>query len=305
MTSPSQILRNQIKSLTLKTPLLANECDWIWYVYQNLDITAVSRIAYVRIFQFQTTYILAIQEYGQRMSSLLASSFSNVKPNEYRLQRADRGVLNLEQALIDLADPSIIGKAIIADVLTEGDIILQFNDERTLKASYKDFKTRVGAIVPVEQITSSKEMAEELASYRNSPNPHIRNIGLNCDNVDRLQNNSSAAVSLALKTALEALSSVQASRGKLDETNQKLGYLNEETVRQGLNAEMGVLWARTLRFDTLGDIVEWVGDQIKADKKEKTKALRDIVRLCVGEFDRYPEPKETVDWETVFDPIIC
>ena len=112
-------------------------------------------------------------------------------------------------------------------------------------------------------------------------------------------------MSLALKRALEALISAQASRVKLDETNQKLGYLNEETVRQGLNVEMGVPWAKTFRFDTLRDIVDWVGDRIKANKQEKAKALRDIVRLCVGEFDRYPEPKKTVDWETVFDPIIC
>ena len=305
MTSPSQILRNRIKSLTLKTPPLANEHDWIRYVYQNLDITAASRIAYVRMFQFQSTYILAIQEYGQRMSSLSASSFSNVKPNEYSLQRADRGVLNPEQALADLADPSSIGKAIIADVLTQGEIILQFNDERTLEASYKDFETRIGAMLRVEQITSSKEMAEELASYRNSPDPRFRDIGLNCENIDRLQNYFSVAVCCALKTTLEALSLAQGSRVKLDDTHQKLGYLNEETVRQGLNAEMGVVWAKAFRFDTLRDIVDWFGDQIKADKQEKAKALRDIVRFCVGEFDRYPQPKETVDWETVFDPIIC
>ena len=219
--------------------------------------------------------------------------------NQYSLQRADRGVL------ADLADPSIIGKAIIADVLTQGEIILQFSNERTLKASSKDFETRIGAMVRVEQITSSKEMAEELASYRNSPDSRFRDIGLNRDNIDRLQNGVSAAVCCALKTALEALSSAQSSRVKLDETNQKLGYLNEETVRQGLNAEMGLVRAKAFRFDTLRDIVDWVGDQIKANKQEKAKPLRTIVRLCVGEFDGYPEPKETVDWETVFDPIIC
>jgi hypothetical protein len=157
MTSPSQILRNQKNISDTQTPPVVNKRDWIRYVYKNLDITAASRIAYVRMFQFQSTSIMAMQEYGQQTSSLSASSFSNVKSNEYRLQRADRGVINLEQALIDLADPSIIGKAIIADVLTEGDIILQFNDERTLKALYKDFETRVGALVRVEQITSNKE----------------------------------------------------------------------------------------------------------------------------------------------------
>jgi len=74
------------------------------------------------------------------MSSLSASSFSSVKPNEYRIQRTDRGAVNLEQALKDVEDSSITGKAFIADVLTEGEIILQFNHERNLKASYKDFE---------------------------------------------------------------------------------------------------------------------------------------------------------------------
>jgi 2-oxo-4-hydroxy-4-carboxy--5-ureidoimidazoline (OHCU) decarboxylase len=303
MTS-AQILQNQAKTLTFKTPPLDNERDWIRYVYQNLDITAASRVAYIRKFQFQNTYIFAIQEYGQGMSSLSASSFSGVKPNEYRIQRADRGVVNLEQALKDVEDSSITGKAIIADVLTEGEIILQFNHERTLKASYKDFETRIGAIVKLEQISWSKAMAEELESYRNSSDRHVRNVGLNNDKIDGLQTNSSAAVSLALKTALEALSSAQTAGAKLDETNKKLGYLNEETVRQHLNSEMGIPWARAFRFDTLRDIVEWVGDRIKAGKQQKAKALRDIVRVCVGEFDRYPEPKETVDWETVFYPIV-
>ena len=133
MTS-AQILQNQAKTLTVKTPPLDNERDWIRYVYQNLDITAASRVAYIRKFQFQNTYIFAIQEYGQGMSSLSASSFSGVKPNEYRIQRADRGVVNLEQALKDVEDSSITGKAIIADALTKGEIILQFNHERTLKA---------------------------------------------------------------------------------------------------------------------------------------------------------------------------
>jgi hypothetical protein len=52
----------------------------------------------------------------------------------------------LEQALKDIEDSSITGKAIIADVLTEGEVILLFNHERTLKASYKEFETRIGAI---------------------------------------------------------------------------------------------------------------------------------------------------------------
>ena len=53
----------------------------------------------------------------------------------------------LEQALKDVEDSSITGKAITADVLIEEEIILQFRHERTLKASYKDFETKIGAIV--------------------------------------------------------------------------------------------------------------------------------------------------------------
>ena len=68
--------------------------------------------------------------------------------------------MNLEQALKDIEDSCITGKAIIADVLTEGEVILQFNHECTLKASYKEFETRIGAIVELEKISWSKAMAE-------------------------------------------------------------------------------------------------------------------------------------------------
>ena len=43
-----------------------------------------------------------------RNASFSVPSFSGVKPNEYRIQRADRGVVNLEQALKDVEDSSII-----------------------------------------------------------------------------------------------------------------------------------------------------------------------------------------------------
>lgn len=107
-------------------------------------------------------------------------------------------------------------------------------------------------------------MAEELESCRNSPDRHVRKAGFSHDKIDGLQTNSSAAVSLAFKTALEALSSAPTTGAKIDDANKKPGYLNEETVRQHLNAEMGIPWARLFRFDTLRDIVEWVGDRIKA-----------------------------------------
>jgi len=240
------------------------------------------------------------------MSSLSASSFSGVRQNDYRIQRADCGVVNLEHALKAVDDSYITGKAIIEDVLTdsEGEIILQYNEERTLKACYKDFKKRVGSIIEFEQTSWTHAMAAELEPYRNSPDKHLRHVGLNNDKIDGLQNNSSAAVALALKTALEALSSAQTAGAKLDETNKKLGHLYEETVRQQLNSEMGIPWAKSFRFNTLRDIVEWVGDKIRAGRQQKAHALRDIVRVCVGEFDQYPEPKEDVDWERVFYPIV-
>ena len=90
---------------------------------------------------------------------------------------------------------------------------------------------------------------------------------------------------------------------KIEETTRKLGHINEETFRQQLNDKQGSPGAKSFRFDTLADIVEWAGRKIQANKKERRIALRNIVEMCVGNFDGFKVGKE-VDWTAVYGPSV-
>ena len=301
--SPSQIRRSKVRSLTVKHDPIDNEPEWIRHVYKQLNITAASRITYIRKYQFHNTLIYTVQEYGERISSSYAALLSKIKVTESELYKADFGFIFLEQALLDLDDLSKAGKLLVSDSVIGGDIIVQYNNERTLKASFKEFVGKVGEIIEVEQVCLNECIINDLQSSRNSPESHVRDVVLNADNLNRLQRNSTEASSVALAKAIKALSTAELARVKVDDTIKKLGRLNEETVRQHLSGEEGIPWASSFRFQTLWEIVDWVGMKIKAEKNERFKAMRDIARLCVSGFEGYAKGDDNVDWEKVFDPI--
>ena len=91
---------------------------------------------------------------------------------------------------------------------------------------------------------------------------------------------------------------------KLEEENQKFGHLIEETFRQRLCDKEGSPWAKPFAFDTLSKIVEWTDMKIKASREERREALREIVRVCVGEFDGFKQANEEVNWHKLFDSCI-
>jgi hypothetical protein len=148
--SPSQMQRSKVRSLMAKHGPIDNESKWIRHVYKQLNITAASCIGYMRKYQFQNTLIYTVQEYGQRISSSCASSLSKIKVTESELSKAYFGFNFLEQVLLDLSDSSKAGKFFTSDSVIEGDIIVQYNNKRTLKASFKEFVTKVGEIIQVE-----------------------------------------------------------------------------------------------------------------------------------------------------------
>jgi hypothetical protein len=237
------------------------------------------------------------------MSTHYAASLCNLTVRQSDFQNADLGPITLEQALIDMDNNSIVSKLLVSDTVTAGDIVIRYAEGRTLKGSFQDFERRVGNIIELEVINWSKAVVSELEISRNSPDSYVRDVSLNTENVDRLYNNSSTALAHALKKALEALSLAQAAGTKLEETNKKLGFVNEQTFRQHLNVEEGIPWARAFRFNTLNEIVEWTGVKINASKKKRGEAMEDIVRMCVAGFDGYTDASDKVDWMKVYGPL--
>src|SRR5437763_13914521 len=158
--------------------------------------------------------------------------------------------MKLEKALIDMENTSIVSKLIVSNTITAGKIILRYAEDRALTAPFKEFETRVGNIVEVEVVDVSASVFSELESSRNSPDSSVRNVSLNTDTIDRLQNSSTALGAHALTQALEAKSIARAAGTKIDETNKKLGHINEHTFRQNLNMEEGIPWSQAFRFNS-------------------------------------------------------
>ena len=83
----------------------------------------------------------------------------------------------------------------------------------------------------------------------------------------------------------------------IDEASPKFGHLTEETFRQRLSEE-GFPWAKSFAFDTLADVVEWVGINIKSNKAKRNNGLRTVVRMCVENFDGYKDDRP-IDWTSI------
>jgi len=188
MATSSFILRSKVKTLTRKHAPITNERDWMKHIYNNFEVDSSTAIGYVRKYRFQNTCVFTIQEHGQRMSPQYAASVCNIVVHQSDFQNADLGPMTLEKALIDMDNNSIISKLIVSNTVTADKIILRYAEDRTLTASFKEFETRVGNIVEVEVIDVSASVFSELESHQNSPESSVRNVSLNTDTIDQLQN---------------------------------------------------------------------------------------------------------------------
>ena len=83
----------------------------------------------------------------------------------------------------------------------------------------------------------------------------------------------------------------------MDETNKKLGLMHEETWRRRLTEEEGLPWARNFKFETLAELVDWVGGKIQSDRERRLMALRTIVATCVDKFTGFDDIRNTLPME--------
>ena len=307
MASLANLLRNDVKSLSRKHNPMSHDRDWLRHVYTTFDIDPASRVAYVRKFRFDQTYIFMIQEYGERMSPRCVSQISNLTVEEEDLITADFGPLTLDEALANADDPSMSSKFLASKSVVNGEIILRFAADRTVKASFTDFSERMKKIVDVEIIdwaqAQQAEVEAEAKPHRNSTDAHLRAISSNTEQMNQLFQESSADIAHLHAQSSSALNLATSASAKIDETTRKLGHVNEETFRQRLNDSEGWPWATSFRFDTLVELVDWIGLKIQAERAERRTAFKNIVDMCVGNFDGF-EKGRGVDWDSVCDPSV-
>jgi hypothetical protein len=303
MPHPAVLLRNQVKSLSRKHDPVAHEREWLKHVYTTFEISPSSRIAYTRKFRFHNTLIFTIQEYGERMSPRRASELCKLAVKEEHMRDADFGRIYFEQALIDMDGPAMTSKLLVSEAVTDGEIIIPFAADRTIKASFKEFQERVDNIIHVEVIDWAHTQQMELQPLRNSLDVMLRDLSANTEQVNFLFQKTSDEISHIHGQTQSALTFATSTSTKIEEPNRKLGHVNEEIFRQRLNDQEGSPWAKSFRFDTLADIVEWAGLKIQANKNERRIALRHIVEMCIGNFDGFKVGKD-VDWTAVYGPSV-
>ena len=237
------------------------------------------------------------------MSPRCASELCKLAVGERHLRDADFGRVHFEQALLDMDNPAMTSKLLVSKAVTDGEIIIPFAADRTIKALFKELQVRVDNIVEVEIIDWTHVQQMEIQPLRNSPDAMLRDLSANTEQVNFLFQKTSAEICCIHGQIRNALDIATSASTKIEETTRKLGHVNEETFRQLLNNQEGSLWAKSFRFDNLADIVEWAGLKIQANKKERRIALRNIVEMCVGKFDGFKVGKE-VDWTAVYGPSV-
>ena len=142
---PSAILRSHVQTLSRKHGSFAHEGELLRYVYATFKIHATSCIGYMRKYRFDNTCTFTIQDYGEHISPQYAASACCVAVQESDLQVSDQGTTNLEDE-----DGSVASRFLLSDTLSQCNIIIRYSDTRTIRAAFKDFVERIGAIIEVD-----------------------------------------------------------------------------------------------------------------------------------------------------------
>ena len=284
MASLANQLRNQVQSLSRKHNPINYDRDWQSYVYTTFDIDPASPIAYMRKFRFDQTYIFTIQEYGERMSPRCVSQISNLTIEDEDLTTADFGPLTLDEALIDADDPSISSKCLASESVSNGEIVLCFTADSTVKVLLTDLSERMENIVDVEIIDSTQaqqaEVEAEVKPHRSSIYAHRRAITSNTEHMNQFFQKSYVDIAHLHVKSTSTLNMAISASSEIAETTRKLGHINEETFRQRLSDSEGSPWTTSFCFNT--ELADWIGSKIQVERQERRTAF---VNMCVRNFD--------------------
>ena len=165
-------------------------------------------------------------------------------------------------------------------------LILQWNDSRTLFTPCDILKSILSAcftIIPFDSSTPPSKAALP---------PNLLHL------MHQNQVDDSQAVEFLLAKAETANKTAATAKSSIEFTNRKLGYINEEKWRQRLADEEGLLWARPFEFDSLAELVNWIGTKLKTTRDKKQQALETLVEYCVGGFRGFHEV-ENREWHDV------
>jgi hypothetical protein len=151
----------------------------------------------------------------------------------------------------------------------------------------------LSSFVTLQRFDASSILKSELALTRASDDDTIKSTPILTHLVNLNYQRYSEVVNFLLVKTQNALQVARMAESKLD-------YINE-TWRQRLGNEEGVLWSKNFQFDSLSELVYWVGMKMKRSRTEKQLALQNILRLSVDSFVGFAGIEST-SWNDVSNP---
>ena len=294
MTSQNELL-SRIQSLTRKHDSFTSPRMWFQYIYKTFEVSSTSRICCVHKHQSPTACVFTIQEFGEVVMPHIAASAAGIDASK-AISMSYEGPVDLESTLKYWKDVSCEPCLCMSDSFTDNHVLfLRWNDTRTLHSTYKIFKEKLSSLVKPHAFDASSTLKSELAQTQTSSDT-ITSTSMLTHLVNLNYQHHSEAMTFLLAKTQDALKVARTTKTQVEETSRKLGYINEETWR--LTDEEGALWPKSFQFDSLSELVDWVGMKMKRSRDEKQMALKTVVLLCLDKFDKFQRIDST-PWDDV------
>ena len=279
MTTPSQLARNHLQGLTRKHAFFDSAKTWLEYVYNTFKVGGAVKLACIHKFIFDTATVFTLVPYGQIITPRIAALAAEMEYDNV-VYVCDETV-DLESVIDSWDNPKAKLYFCISNdfsndaTANKSTVILNFSTNRTVHSEWSQFESTLGKLLRTCNFDSPHRSTE------NTLPPNLLNV------IRHNNQNCTEAVNFLLAKSQVVYESVQTAETRVSDINQKLGYLNEEIWRQKIADEEGSPWAKSFEFDSLGELVEWVGTKLKVSGLRREIAIKRIIRYCVGGFEGF------------------
>lgn len=299
------IERSKIRSASQKHEDFGNLRQWVDYVYEKFEFSKETRVCRMVRYELHDACINILVEFSEFISAINAAAAANMKVDMKALVLAQGSVSYLESALQTFDDASKITQIYISSQLVDKDLIMPFSPDRTLAISASNLLDKLSTLASVEVYdfgaTSVQPLTGPVTPAMAEQHMMTSSITTSMDN---LRHSSLPGIEIAIgahRLSKTNNSDTEVLKGRYENTQQRLGYINETTFRLHLRENHGVPFAEGVRVECLVDLVSWIGEKINASSAQKIDASEILLKFCLGDFDGYgkADNKPNVLWTEV------
>ena len=282
----------KLKKSCLKHDQVTEIHEWISYVSAKYPSDRNPRLCRLSLFPFQAFRVYTISDITENVTSMSVASAASLLITPDVINQRERRV-DLSSILNDISPVVLVSNHLLGSIIG-----LQFDWRNTLSI---DADSLVNRLTPHLTIRSVN------ISHIPSVNPLPKSAPLFHNAVSELKmETASSEYSISYLTTSTASrldqirTSVEDLRSTVQESSQKMGFLNEEIFRTNLGIELGAKRAERVQFESLGDLVREVGRRMQKTDAEIDNALGSIIKMMIIGFRSYRHAgDDTVDFMDV------